>query len=164
MTVTQQIVDGRPALRLERRLAHSVERVWRAVTEPAELARWFVAEASWTPAPGETFEAGGATGRITTVDPPRLLVWTWGVERYSFELAPDGDGCRLVFTHVFDSDLGPGWQHAAGWDAYFDRLEAHLAGGFLSEEDAHAGIEARMAAYRERFAAGHETAGDARAH
>ena len=42
MTATQQTVDGRPALRFERRLKHSVERVWRAVTEPAELARWFV--------------------------------------------------------------------------------------------------------------------------
>jgi uncharacterized protein YndB with AHSA1/START domain len=40
MTVTQQTVDGRPALRLERRLDHSVERVWRAVTAPAELARY----------------------------------------------------------------------------------------------------------------------------
>ena len=151
MTVTQQIVDGRPALRLERRLAHSVERVWRAVSEPPELARWFVAGASWTPAVGETFEAAGEQGRVTAVEPPRLLAWTWGVERYSFELAPDGEGCLLVFTHVFNPEFGPDWQHAAGWDTYFDRLEAHVAGGFLSEQDAHAGIEARMAAYRERF-------------
>ena len=40
---TLETIDGRPALRFERRLAHSVERVWRAVTEPAELERWFVA-------------------------------------------------------------------------------------------------------------------------
>jgi uncharacterized protein YndB with AHSA1/START domain len=152
MTVSQETVDGRPTLRLERRLDHSIERVWRAVTEPAELARWFVAEADWTPALGEEFEADGERGAITELDPPRLLTWTWGGERFSFELTPDGDGCLLAFTHVFDPDRGPGWQHAAGWDAYFDRLEAHLGGGFLSEEDAHAGIDERMARYRERFA------------
>ena len=119
MNVTQQIVDGRPALRVERRYRHSVERVWRAVTEPAELARWFVAEAHWTPALDEEFPGGG---------------------------------CLLVFTHVFDPDAGPPWQHAAGWETYFDRLGAHLQGGHLSEEEAHQGIEARMAAYRESFA------------
>ena len=57
----------------------------------------------------------------------------------------------LVFTHVFNPALGPGWQHAAGWETYFNRLDAHLAGGHLSEEDAHAGIAALMDHYRESF-------------
>jgi uncharacterized protein YndB with AHSA1/START domain len=148
VNVTQQIVDGRPALRVERRYRHSVERVWRAVTEPAELARWFVAEAQWTPALDEEFPGG----RITELDPPHRFAWIWGDQLFAFELTADGDGCRLVFTHVFDPDAGPPWQHAAGWETYFDRLEAHLDGGHLSEEDTHAGIEARMAAYRESFA------------
>jgi uncharacterized protein YndB with AHSA1/START domain len=152
-TGSQQVVEGRQALRFERRLPHSVERVWRAVTEPAELARWFVAEVPWTPTDGEEFEAGGETGRITRLDPPRLIAWTWGVERYSFELTADGDGCVLVFTHVFNPELGPSWQHAAGWETYFNRLDAHLAGGFLSEEDAHAGIDHLLQGYRDAFAA-----------
>jgi uncharacterized protein YndB with AHSA1/START domain len=153
MSASQQTVDGRPALRIERRLAHSVERVWRAVTAPDELARWFVADVPWTPAAGEEFEAGGERGRITTLEPPHVLAWTWGTERYCFELTPDGEHCVLVFTHVFNPNLGPGWQHAAGWETYFNRLDTHLAGGFLSEEDAHAGIDALMADYRERFRA-----------
>ena len=62
---TQTTVDGRPALRFERRLAHPVDRVWRAVSEPAELERWFVATVPWTPRAGERFEAYGQTGRIT---------------------------------------------------------------------------------------------------
>jgi len=61
-TGSQQTIDGRPALRFERRLDHSIERVWRAVTEPAELARWFVAEAPWTPAAGEVLGACRRTG------------------------------------------------------------------------------------------------------
>jgi uncharacterized protein YndB with AHSA1/START domain len=151
MTGKEQMIEGRPALRFERRLDHSIDRVWRAVTEPAELARWFVAEAPWTPEVGEVFEAGGETGRITAFEPPRLIVWTWGVERYSFELTADGDGCVLVFTHVFNPKLGPSWQHAAGWETYFSRLDAHLAGGFLSEEDAHQGIDDLIERYRETF-------------
>ena len=120
MTATQQTVDGRPALRFERRLDHSVERVWRAVTEPAELARWFVAEVPWTPRDGEEFEAGERPAASPRSSRRALLAWTWADERYSFELAPEGDGCVLVFTHVFNPELGPGWQHAAGWDTYLD--------------------------------------------
>jgi hypothetical protein len=61
--------------------------------------------------------------------------------------------CLLVFTHVFTPAFGPDWQHAAGWDAYFNRLDALLAGGFLSEEDAHVGMDAAQARYRQAFAA-----------
>ena len=151
-TGSRVTIDGRPALRFERRLGHPIERVWRAVTEPRELERWFVAAVAWTPAEGETFEAGGERGEITVVDPPHALAWRWGVERYAFELAPDGTGCVLVFTHLFDPRMGPDYQHAAGWDTYLHRLYAHLDGGFLSEADAHAGFDARMAEYRAAFA------------
>lgn len=146
-------VGDRAALRMERRLNHPVERVWRAVTEPAELERWFVAPVAWKPELGETFEAAGAHGEITELDPPHVLAWTWSVERYRFELSADGGGCLLVFTHVFNPDFGPAAQHAAGWDAYFDRLEAHLGGGYLSEEDAHAVVPDLHARYTEEFAA-----------
>jgi uncharacterized protein YndB with AHSA1/START domain len=152
MTVSRDTVEGRAALRLERRLPHSVERVWRAVSEPAELAQWFVAPVSWIPEQGEEFEAAGDTGRVTVVDPPRTLAWEWGAERYRFELTPSSEGTTLVFTHVFSGALGPDWQHAAGWETYFDRLDAHLDGGHLTEEDAHKGIDALMERYREAFA------------
>lgn len=152
MTVEQHVVNGRPALRLTRRLPHSIERVWRAVSEPAELERWFVAVVPWEPRVGETFEAGGDAGEVTEVSPPHVLAWRWAAEEYRIELSADGDGCVLVFTHVFTPAYGPDWQHAAGWDAYFDRLEALLDGGYLSEQDAHAGMEERKERYRQAFA------------
>jgi uncharacterized protein YndB with AHSA1/START domain len=152
MSASQHTVDGRPALRIERHLPHSVERVWRAVTDPAELRQWFVSDVPWKPEAGEEFAAGGESGRITALEAPRLIAWTWGVERYSFELTADGDACVLVFTHVFNPELGPGWQHAAGWETYFNRLDAHLAGGFLSEEAAHEGIDELVDRYRALFA------------
>src|SRR6202012_5001916 len=38
---TLTMIDGRPVLRFERRLRHPVATVWRAITDPAELAGWF---------------------------------------------------------------------------------------------------------------------------
>ena len=147
---TLETIDGRPALRFERQLAHPVERVWRAVSEPAELERWFPAAADWTPASGETFEAYGATGEVTEVDPPRRLGWTFAGDRYSFDLEARDEGCRLVFIHVFD-DRALAAQTAAGWETYLSRLEPHLAGGHLPEVDAHASWAEIHERYAERF-------------
>jgi uncharacterized protein YndB with AHSA1/START domain len=150
MNGSLETIDGRPALRFERRLDHSVERVWRAITEPAELARWFVAPVDWKPERGEVFESMEERGEITDLEPPRVIAYTWGGERFRFELRPDGDGCLLIFTHVFD-DRALGAQHAAGWDVYFDRLDAHLAGGFISEVEAHEAFPELHERYAERF-------------
>jgi uncharacterized protein YndB with AHSA1/START domain len=147
---TLETIDGRPALRFERRLAHSIDRVWRAVSEPAELARWFPASADWTPATGETFEAFGATGEVIEVDPPRRLAWTFAGQGYSFELTPDEDGCVLVFTHVFD-DRSQAAQTAAGWHVYLSRLTPHLAGEHLSEVAAHAPAQQLHERYADQF-------------
>ena len=133
-------IDGRPALCFERTLPHAVTRVWRAVTEPDELAQWFVAPVSWTPAVGETFEAGGQRVTVTELDPPRRIAWTWGDERYAFELEESPRGCVVRFTHVFDGRYGPAAQHAAGWETYLDRLDALLAGHLIDEIEAHVPI------------------------
>jgi uncharacterized protein YndB with AHSA1/START domain len=150
-----EAVDDRPALRFERRLAHPVERVWRAIVDPAELERWFVAPVDWTPALGEGFGSPGAPGRgrITELDPPRLIAWTWEGQRFRFELRPDGDGCLLAFTHVFD-DGALAARQAAGWELYLGRLDGHLEGRFVGEEEAHAGFDALHDRYRERFGSG----------
>ena len=41
MTETLRVAEGRSVLRIERRLAHPPAKVWRAVTDPAHLVRWF---------------------------------------------------------------------------------------------------------------------------
>lgn len=147
---TLETINGRPALRFERNLPHSVERVWRAVSDPAELEHWFPAVAQWTPAAGEKIEAYGMTGEVTEVDPPRLLKWIFNGDEYSFELGPNEEGCRLVFTHVFDEGT-PTAQTAAGWESYLKRLDAHLEGGHLSEEAAHESWGEVHERYAERF-------------
>lgn len=150
MDGTLETIDGRSALRFERRLAYPVERVWRAVTEPAELERWFPAAADWTPAAGETFEAYGGTGEIIELDAPHRIAWTFGGDLYRFELRAEQEGCVLVFSHVFD-DPALAAQTAAGWEAYLSRLEPHLAGSFLTEEEAHESWAEVQEHYAERF-------------
>jgi uncharacterized protein YndB with AHSA1/START domain len=145
-------IDGRPALRFERRLEASQERVWRAVTDPAEVASWFPSVVSWTPQLGEQITVEGEPGTIVALEPPRLLAWTSGKKHCRFELRPDGAGCLLIFTHVFDDAYGSDVQHAAGWEAYLDRLDAHLGGGFLSEEAAHVVVPELVKRYEELFA------------
>lgn len=133
---TLETIDERPALRFERILAYPIERVWRAVSEPAELARWFPAAADWTPATGEKLDSHGGTIEVLEVDAPHRLAWTYNNDRYSFDLAEHEGGCRLIFIHVFD-DRPLAAQTATGWHTFLSRLEPLLAGEHLSEEEAH---------------------------
>jgi len=132
---TYEIVDDSSALTFERRLAHSVERVWRAVTEPAELAHWFPSAVSGDLTPGGTltFEFPGGEmptmqGEVIEVDPPRSLAFTWGDDMLRIELEPDAeDGCVLHFVVLFD-DAERASRDAAGWHVCLERLEQHLGG------------------------------------
>jgi uncharacterized protein YndB with AHSA1/START domain len=129
---TLETTGDRHTLRFERRLDHSVERVWRAITEPDELGHWFPPEEALA---------------VTESDPPRVLAGTWFGDELRFELSPDGEGCRLVFTHTFE-DRDTAARTAAGWDRCFARLEAMLAGDPMSEK---ASLEAWPEAH-ERYA------------
>ena len=120
-------VDGRPALRFTRRLDHSVDRVWRAVSTRDELAAWFVVPLDLTRA-GQRFEAMDQTGEVLAFEPPRTLEWEWGGERFCFRLEPDGDAATLLtFVHVF-ALREHGADYASGWHYHLDCLEAHLDG------------------------------------
>jgi uncharacterized protein YndB with AHSA1/START domain len=117
MTGTLETIDGRPVLRFERRLPHFVERVWKALTEPGELAHWF---------------PSGEPMVVVESVPPRLLAATWYGDTLRFELRPDAEGCVLTFTHAF-ADRETAARSAAGWDRCFARLDALLAGVEMSE-------------------------------
>jgi uncharacterized protein YndB with AHSA1/START domain len=150
LTANLRITDGRPELRFERHLRYPVERVWRAVSEPAELGRWMPAAADWTPRQGEVFELGNQKGQITELDPPQVIAWTFGDDLFRFTLRAEGTGCALVFTHSFD-DQKLAAQTAAGWECYLDRFDAQLAGQELPEERAHEAIGERHESYAARF-------------
>ena len=129
-------VDGRAAVRFERRLRHPVEAVWRAVTEPGELGHWFPAEVTADLRPGGAMsfrfrddDAPPTEGRVTEYDPPRRFAFTWGGAVLRFELEPDdgGDACRLTFTAMPEEPEAAA-RDAAGWHVCLDVMERHLAG------------------------------------
>src|SRR5438309_3185686 len=127
------------AVRFERRLAHPIEEVWRAVSQPEELRRWFPdggVDIDLTVGGTVTFAAEGwdpdddlvpREGTVTALDRPRLLEFTWGEDPLRFELTPDGDGCVLVFTQTFAGKAAAP-RLAAGWTICLAGLDAALDG------------------------------------
>jgi uncharacterized protein YndB with AHSA1/START domain len=123
-----ETIDGRPALRFERRLGHPVDAVWRAITEPDRLKQWFPSTVSGRFLPGERLRFGfeqhdvaDMDGEVTEADPPRRLAFYWGDDHLRFELEPEGDGCRLLFTCLLDA-RDKAARDAAGWHVCLDRL------------------------------------------
>jgi uncharacterized protein YndB with AHSA1/START domain len=108
-------------LTLHRRLPHAIDRVWRAISDPAEVAQWFVVE----------------QGDVSECEPPRTITWGARGQWVRFDLEADGDGTWLTFTHHYDPQYGDADQHSAGWESYFRRLDALLVGVLVSEQEVH---------------------------
>jgi uncharacterized protein YndB with AHSA1/START domain len=129
----------------QRRLPHPPEKVWAAITDPAQLKQWFMArDVKFDGRPGGSVEmsAGPAQihwqGRILTWDPPHVYEYEWIADpRPEFpkgensvvrwELAPVDGATLLTLTHRHLSrptamGFGPGWH------AFLDRLAAQIAG------------------------------------
>jgi uncharacterized protein YndB with AHSA1/START domain len=120
---------------LVRDLRHSPEKVWQALTDPAQLCEW---------APFDADGSLGTTGtsvklstvkvpkaqvsetRVTRADAPRILEYNWGEHHMRWELEALGGGTRLTLWHNIDRryiSMG-----AAGWHICFDVLD-HFLGG-----------------------------------
>jgi uncharacterized protein YndB with AHSA1/START domain len=117
-----------------RRYRRPIEKVWAALTVPERLSDWFAQarldrlEVGATIALYFTGADYRSIATITALDPPRTIAWTWSEvdgskpSHVRFDLAPDGDGCRLTLTH---SGLRP--DEAAGvdsgWHAHLEAIE-----------------------------------------
>lgn len=118
---------------LARELRHSPEKVWEALTDPAQLHEWAPFDADGS------LGSAGATVRLTTVgaptpvvsettisraERPRLLEYRWGNQDMRWQLEPSGNGTRLTLWHSIDRhyiSLG-----AAGWHICLDVLDRLL--------------------------------------
>ena len=140
---TMQRRGDERVIRFERRLDHPVERVWRALTEPGEIAAWLaVADPleleeggrvvlTWqnTDTDGNT---SVARGTVSALDPPRLLEFETDVHgTLRWELRPDGDGTALTFTAEVELPEEHEIEVLAGWHIHLDHLEHVLDGGTI---------------------------------
>ena len=146
--------EAGPQIRFTRELAHSPEKVWRALTDPESLQAWFPDNVEGAMAPGaalrffsddRSFEF---TGEVVEFDPPRVLELTWGTDRLRFELLPNDTGTTLVFTDTID-ELGKAARDGAGWHECLDLLGIHLDRG---EPPEHGAVWSKVhPGYVERF-------------
>ncbi len=128
-------------------LSGTPERVFTALTDAAELKRWFAEHAEIRLEPGGPFrfwgrhtlgnlQAGDARQQLVAVDPGRRLHFTWPMEPCSTEvtidLSANGDGTALHLKHSVDGSLGIGRERELiddHWRMAMGNLGAHLEGG-----------------------------------
>jgi uncharacterized protein YndB with AHSA1/START domain len=132
----------RDALEMVREISATPEQVFRALTDPEELMRWWGAKGMLTSArtnlrPGGEYrfeflspegDAAWVKGQYQVVDPPRRIVKTWFNSKFpdlrntvEFRLEPVAGGTRLTLVHsglkdrpeAFD-DYAKGWPDVLG--------------------------------------------------
>ena len=145
--IVEQALDGSTQIRFLRRLPHPIDRVWEALTDPAQLRRW------WGDSDLELTEGGRFTlrwrntdadgnaatleGAISKLDPPRFLEIsaTWGMTgtdpgtptTLTWELESAGDHTVLHFTNTLPAPTQDPTT-AAGWHLHLDALATTLTG------------------------------------
>ena len=123
----------------------SPERVWQAISDPAELSQWFGQRTELDLRPGGAGamiwdEHGSFAVRVDEVDPPKRLVWSWVHEpdvsfddapatRVEWNLSPRyGGGTTL---HLVESGFLTEVhreQNRVGWDEELAELTTLLGG------------------------------------
>jgi uncharacterized protein YndB with AHSA1/START domain len=103
-------------LTISREISAPPERIFRALTEPGALMKWWGSRGPLTRAlvnlrPGgeyrfELGDAGWIKGQYQVLEAPRRIVQTWFASRYpdlrnsvDLRLDPDGSGTRLTVVH-----------------------------------------------------------------
>jgi uncharacterized protein YndB with AHSA1/START domain len=135
-------------LKIERMLPGPIERVWAYLTEGELRRKWLAAgdmelkvgapfELVWrndelNDPPSQRPEGFPAENRmqcrITAVEPPRNLEFTWGVNSHvAIDLAPRGDRVLLTLVHRRVPDRSVLLNVSAGWHMHLDVLAARLA-------------------------------------
>jgi len=120
---------------LVRDLRHSPEKVWQALTDPAQLREWAPFDAD------RSLGTVGTTVKLTTVgapslhvsetkvtraDAPSALEYKWGGNDVRWQLEPFGGGTRLALLNDIDHryiSMG-----AAGWHVCIDVMDHFLNG------------------------------------
>jgi uncharacterized protein YndB with AHSA1/START domain len=105
-------MTGRSAIEVDQFLPHPPARVWRALTDPQQLARWLMPN-TFQPHVGHKFtldagEHGQTRCEVLALEPEQLIRISWQNDTLdtvvTWRLAPEGTGTRLMLEHTgFDS-------------------------------------------------------------
>jgi uncharacterized protein YndB with AHSA1/START domain len=119
-------------------LRHAPEKVWQAITDPAQLSEWAPFDADGSLATlGSTVKLTtvGAPAlhvtetKVTRADPPRRLEYNWGGFELRWQLDGLDGGTRLtLWANIDRRYISMG---AAGWHICLDVLDHHLGGNPL---------------------------------
>ena len=122
---------------------HSAERVWRAITESAEVTRWMTYPARIDLRVGGDYfidftrnDGSSLDGVIVKLEPRRLLRFAWGTSIVEWVLEPRESGCHYVFAHhgQYPRPIPDEEGLAAGWHAWLEDLDRFVDTGKPSTE------------------------------
>ncbi|QFU88920.1 SRPBCC domain-containing protein [Amycolatopsis sp. YIM 10] len=122
--------DGR--LHFTRYYPHGTARVWRALTDNAELSAWTPWRMRVDTVPGGALSVAFGRGKpskgeVVTVEPERRVVWRCYGELLDWTLAGKGSGCVLSLDTTM-ADPGHITHSAAGFHISLDNLALVLDG------------------------------------
>jgi uncharacterized protein YndB with AHSA1/START domain len=133
--VDREFDGARWTLVFVREFRHAREKVWAALTDPAQLD-------AWSPFRPDRDLAGTGPATLVMVDgdveeatpanvlhavAPALLEYVWDTDLLRWELEEIDGGTRLTLRHTVQAE---GWipKVAAGWHVSFDVMERLLGG------------------------------------
>jgi len=124
------------------RIAAAPDVVFPYFTDPVLAMKWIADSAELDPRPGGLFhvvvEGNPARGAFVEVDPPRRVVFTWGIDgneglppgtsTVEVDLVAEGDETVVTLTH---RDLPEDFRasHEGGWNQYLGTLGAVVTAG-----------------------------------
>jgi uncharacterized protein YndB with AHSA1/START domain len=119
-------------LDFDREYAESLDRVWSAISDEAEVSKWMKYPVKIELRVGGAIRVDFAPddpleGIICALRPYSCLAYLWGDSFVRWELEGDADATRLRLSHI---GVRPELVVAlgAGWHAFLDQLEDHFTG------------------------------------
>jgi uncharacterized protein YndB with AHSA1/START domain len=134
-------------------LSSTPDKVFRALTNPAELTQWFAEHAQIEPRVGGVYRFWGrhtigtppheeARQTISRLEPNSVLAFSWPINDVDTDvtitLAPDEKGTALTITHSVSGDLGMPRQRELiddHWRLVVGNLSKYLAGKSVAMPD-----------------------------
>jgi uncharacterized protein YndB with AHSA1/START domain len=151
--MTQETIIDDQKLVIKRTFAATIERVYQAWTDPAQMARWYAPNERWKscevvadPTPGGRYDLtwrhlDGDTlrvgGQYLEIVPNVRLSFTWAMVggeqpgedmRVTVDLRAVPEGTELTLTHDRQPNLQSVEGTSVGWTGCLDMLESFLNG------------------------------------